>query len=569
MDENINQTLISDRTGLEYDKPDDELLFAIDSAINESKELKSKMDKVADFNFDYWQKGTHEDLTKIHPTKSKVVVNRIFTDMETSIPIITSETPEPAILGAIDNNAKTKIIKALDNAYDVSSKMQQVLQVMVRSWYISRIGIIKYRFDGEKCITENVSPRNIGFDGRATGIYRDCEYVWEQLEDTQENLIAKFPKKKKEIEQIFGQDKTPKSKIRYIEFWGGGGEWVCWKLKNIILDKKKNPNFDYDNPDNNLFEKPRFPYIILNVFHTGKGNGLYDETSLIEECAPIQESVNKLEQIIFDLNEGRKRVWIASGEAISEEKAQKLINETGDLMVYLDRKGNKDAVGQVQAGNPDSGMYNNLTHLLGEIDNIMGMHSTTRGERAQQETATGRQLLVGSDYGRMDLIVRNLEQCAEDWFNAYLQMLKVYQYGEVFGEDGGQVELRADEIPTNISIMVTKGSTLPIDDKSKKDNAIALAQMGMIDPQSLLEEMGYPDTEERVQRLYQWLAATGRMNPQAVGAQQGGEQVQEQQLQRIQSLVNLPQFKQLPESEQREYLQQARQAVAKVAEQQQ
>jgi len=66
------------------------------------------------------------------------------------------------------------------------------------------------------------NARNIGFDGRATGIYRDCEYVWEQLEDTQENLIAKFPKKKKEIEQIFGQDKTPKSKIRYIEFWGGG-----------------------------------------------------------------------------------------------------------------------------------------------------------------------------------------------------------------------------------------------------------------------------------------------------------------------------------------------------------
>jgi len=50
-----------------------------------------------------------------------------------------------------------------------------------------------------------------------------------------------------------------------------------------------------------------------------------------------------------------------------------------------------------------------------------------------------------------------------------------------------------------------------------------------------------------VQRLYQWLTATGRMNPQAVGAQQGGEQVQEQQLQRIQSLVNSPQFKQLPE----------------------
>ena len=580
--EENTETILSYRTGLEFDKPEADLLLAIDKAMNESKALKQKVDGIGEMNFSYWQKGTLAETNKFHPRKSKVIVNRIFTDMETSIPIITSEPPETSVLGSDNNDIKAKIQKGLEIAYDVKYKMQQIFQKMVRSWYLSRIGVLKYRWDKENgFITENVDNNKIGFDARATGLYSDCEYVWETLEDTIDNLILKFPNKKKEIEAAAGGEKTPKSKIRYIEFWGGRGEWVCWRLNNVILDKKKNPNFDWEDQYNNLFKKAKFPYIVLNVFTAGQGWGLYDSTSLVEEAAPIQEAVNELEQQIFDLNEGRKRVWVAAGEAISEEKAQQLVNETGDLLVYLDRKGSKDALGQVQSGTPDTGMYNNLTHLMGEIDNVMGMHSTTRGERAQQETATGRQLLVGSDYGRLDLVVRNLEQCSEDWFNAYLHMVKVYAIeAETLESEEESIELTAQDIPNTIKIMVVKGSTLPIDERTKRDNALVLAGMGMIDPESLFEELGYPNTEERTQKLFQWLIATGKLVPQmaqpSVGGQTGQQgaitgqpeaipdEVKDQQLQRIQGLVRSPEFNQLSPEDRKRYLQEARQAVAAV-----
>jgi hypothetical protein len=586
MAENFEDVVTSYRRNLEYNASDEDLLSAIERAINESSELKLKIDRIGENNQQYWQVGKRKDDIIIHPKKSKTTVNRIFTDIETSIPIITSETPEPTVLGDLTNEQKINIQKSLELAYDVKYKMQLKLQSFIRSWYLSRIGVMKYRWDKEKgFVTENVVTAKIGFDKRATSI-DNCEYLWEEMEDNVENLVKKFPKKKEEIYQTVGDKKNSKSKIKYTEFWGGGSEWVCWKLNKIILDKKKNPNYDFENEENNLFESPQFPYLLLNVFNLGKDTSLYDSTSLIEECIPVQDGANGLEQQIYDLNEGRKRVWVAAGTAISEKKAQSLVNETGDLCVYLDRaEAAKDGLFQVQAGVPDAGMYNNLTHLLSEIDNIMGMHSTTRGERAQQETATGRQLLIGSDYGRLDLIVRNVEECIEDWFNALLQMIRIYSTEGLTVNDGENTyTLNADDIPTGTQIMVTKGSTLPTDEKTKRDNAIALAQMNMIDPATLFEEMGYPNVEERVQNLYQWLQSTGKIVPQQPQMPQGGtagqegavpapqgqtappqggspEQAKQQQLQRVQQIIQSPQFQQLPPAEQKQYIQQARQVV--------
>ena len=115
MEENT-ETILSYRTGLEFDKPEADLLLAIDKAMNESKALKQKVDGIGEMNFSYWQKGTLAETNKFHPRKSKVIVNRIFTDMETSIPIITSEPPEPSVLGSDNNDIKAKIQKEIGRA---------------------------------------------------------------------------------------------------------------------------------------------------------------------------------------------------------------------------------------------------------------------------------------------------------------------------------------------------------------------------------------------------------------------------------------------------------------------
>lgn len=574
----FNDVIQSYRQNLEFNKKDDELIQALNKAITESNELKQVIDKQGGMNKAYWKSGTSKDSTIYHPRKSKTVVNRIFTDVETAIPIISANTPEPTVIGEVNGDIREKIQKGLEIAYEVKYKMQLKLQTLARHWFLYRVGIWKYRWSEDKgFITENVLPKKVGIDKRAT-TKENCEYMWEELEDTAENLLDKFPKKSSEITSMVGKDNL-KAKVKYFEFWGGGGEWVCWIIpaRNVILDKKKNPNFDYEDKSNNIFQNPQFPYIFLNVFNLGDETSLYDETSLVEECIPVQDGVNQLEQQIIDLNEGQKRVWVASGEAMSEKKAQDLVNKTGDLMVYLDRKSPVGGLAQVQSGKPDASLFDNLQHLLSEIDNIMGIHSTTRGERAQQETLGGRQLLLASDIGRMDLIVRNVEQSMEEWYNSYLHCIKVFAIEpEVLRSAEETIELRPDEIPNDVMIMVKKGSTLPTDDRTRMDMAQQLAVSGMIDPATLFEEMGYANVDQRVQSLYQWLQATGKIAPQQLpmGTPQtaAGGQVQEgqpsvqgggNQIDRLGQVLQSPQFQQLPDQEKLQFIQQGRQILQK------
>lgn len=574
MESNIEEVVASVRENLVYNAKDEDLVLAIDNAIEESTDLKQGIDRVGKDNKTMWLKGTLKDLSTLHPRKASITSNRIFTDIETMIPIMTSVMPEPTILGLSDNNLKEVLKKGLGIAYEVKYQIQQKLQQIIRHWVLFRVGILKYRWDKEKgLITEPVLAKKIGMDKRAS-TKENCEYIWEELEDSLENLQAKFPSKKKDLEAIVG-GKEPKTKLRYIEFWGGNGEWVAWKIKNQILDKSKNPNFKYEQAEDNLFKKPEFPYIFLNVFNLGDENGLYDDITLTEECKELQEGATQLERQILDLNEGQKRVWVVSSGAMGEKKSQELVDRTGDLLVYLDKNAPANSLTQVQSGKPDASLFNHLAHILGEIDNVMGIHSTSRGERQAQETFGRAQLLVQSDYGRLDMIVRNIEQVIEEWYNAYLQMLKVYTMEpEVLSDGETEMTLTAEQIPSNIQIMVKKGSTLPTDEVSQAKNAIQLSQFEMIDPVTLFEELGYTNVEKRKEDLFEWLAMTGKIQmPQtaqtaATGqprASEGQSEEQgEEQLTKLQQILQSPEFQALDPKEQKEYLGRAKEVVKSI-----
>lgn len=568
----VQEAIISERRSLEYKAKDDDLIEAINTAILEAKPLKEIVDKIGKKNELYWKRGTDIDLSKIHPKRAKIIDNRIFMAVETLLPIMTARTPEPTIIGDVENEVREKLVKVLTIAYEVKQKLQLKLQRVIRHWFLYRVGVWKYRWD-EGFVTETVRAEKIGLDPRAPekGV---CEYMYEQMEDTVEDLIKEFPKKKKEILAKYGEDRM-KSKVKYIEFWGGNGEWVAWKLGTILLDKEKNPNFDYgklakgkkdkegyepaEEGTNNLFKKPQFPYLLLNVFNLGKN--LYDDTSLIEQAISLQDGVNKRKNQISDLTDENKKLIIASSEAISKEEFQKFINKYGMVGIWLDR-GNITQI-KVEGGTPDPAIFNDLAHSIGEIDNMMGTHSTVRGERKEQETLGGRKLLMGADYSRAETVILNIEQLMEDWYNAYLHMLKVYSLEDVeFSNSEETITFNRDEIPEGILVMVKKGSTLPVDKASRAEMAVSLAKIDKIDPETMFEELGYGKADERTEKLFEWLDRTGKTRPeQPTLPGMGGGSPQSQQLARLKQIMSSPKFKKLPPEQQKEIVGRAREIV--------
>ena len=551
---NADQIILEQRNLLELEADEGELIQAINQAIKESNKLKLEKDREGQDNEEYLKKGTDPKITaKIHPKKAKTTDNRIWANILTIVPYWINRTPEPTpIAKGLANSVREKIIKAAQIAWEVNEDMKWKTQQTVLHWLIYKIGWLKMRWNGEGIETINVLPLKIGFDARATKL-ENCEYIWEMLEDTAENLVEKFPKKEKEIYSLIGGEKQKKSKVRYVEFWGGNGKWVAWKLQNILLDKKKNPNFDYNNPDNNIFKKPVFPYLLLNCFNLGYS--LYDDVSLIEQAISLQDSVNKLERQILDINDGRKKTWLISAGAATKEEAQKILNDTGDLVAYLGRSTNKEGAQVIVPPGPDGAMFNNLEHLLSEIDNVMGVHAALRGQYQAGMSKIGMRgyaMMINQDLAK-DLIVSRIEQLAENWFNMYFHFCKVYGDASVkFNDTQTEVEILKEEIPQGLKIMVKKGSMLPVDRASRADTAIKLAELGLEAPIDVYKDLGYGDAETRVKNLEE--ARQGNLT---------GQQQQEgsPELAQLQQFLQSPQFQQLSSEKQQEIIQRSRNII--------
>ena len=582
MDQELKDTIIAEREALKYNASDKDLVNAINKAIAESQKIKKEIDRIGEDNIKYW-KAKQLDESKIPPKRAKIVDNRLFMVIETMIPILTTNIPEPQIEGDIDNEIREKLVKILKIAYEIKQKMSRKVRKFVRNWSCYRIGILKYRWQ-EGFVTEVINPKKIGFDPLVDSLEK-ADYVYEYMEDTLEDLMIKFPRAKKKILDFYGVGRE-KSKVRYVEFWGDKGKWVCWKLSDIILDKKKNPNFDYtgfqtktidengeetfNQSTNNLFKQPKFPYIVGNYFQLG--DSLYDNTSLIEQGKALQDAVNKRKNQISDITDLNKRVWIASSMSISRDDFQVFLNKTGENGVWLDR----GDISQIQAisGQMDANAFNDLAHSINEIDNVLGTHSTTRGERAQQETLGGRQLLIGADYSRLGALMEDLvEQTVEDWYNGYLHMMKVFSQEDFefsFGEE--TIQLNKEDIPEGITVMVKKGSTLLVDRSQRMEMAKELAKTDMIDPETLYQEMGYAKPQERAQKLIEWWRLEGKIQETPVSSpeiplqtgladeQAGGipNNNTVQQLNELEQIIFSPEFKALPDEEKQQVIMQAK-----------
>jgi len=285
---------------------------------------------------------------------------------------------------------------------------------------------------------------------------------------------------------------------------------------------------------------------------------MYDDTGLIDQAIPLQDSVGKLERQILDINEGRKKTWIISAGAASKEEAQKILNDTGDIVAYLGRSTSKEGMEVIVPPGPDNALFNNLEHLLSEIDNVMGVHAALRGQYQPGMSRIGMRgyaMMIQQDLAK-DLIVSRIEQLAEEWFNMYLHMIKVYKASDIeFNNSEETITLTKDDIVPGLKIMVKKGSMLPVDRASRAEMAIKLAQMGVVAPADLYNDLGYGDTDKRLKNLQEY--QQGQIIP-TDKTEEG------QQLARLRKLITSPQFQRLPDNEKREIIQRARQIVQNI-----
>ncbi len=524
-EENFQEGAGTYRDLLKVTAKDEDLVREINADIENSKSVWESVKAIQDENEKYYL-GTQLDENRFDyelPSDQNI----LYRNLETMIAIITSKRKEPIVLPAQDT----------DQSKDLAEKTQQFLswkwsdedmsikyEDWVRAAFIYRIGVLKIRWDKDKddFVIEVKRPQTILIDKDATDEY-DSKFIVEMKQDTLGDLMGMFPKAKEKLAKTFGDALA--TTISYVEYWTN--EFTVWKVNNVILDKKKNPNWNWEEKNRkgnleklkekwttvakdrklenvliNYFNEPRKPYVIISLKNLGKS--IYADTSDFEQAKRGQDIVNRRKRQIDKASIHGLGRMVVSGSFISKDEAKKL--DRNPNATYWMEKGNaNDGFSYVSPQPISPVILNDFQDTKSEIDNLMGVHGTTRGEKGNQETATGRNILREGDLGRIDLAVRRIDKKLELLYAWMLQMAKVYydetHYIKMLGKEGATTYLKFSQNEIEDGIEVIVKSELTAFKATQRQEAQERMNAGLLDPLSYFEAFDETSPKEKARRM--------------------------------------------------------------------
>ncbi len=498
-------------------------------------------------NYDYW-KGKQKGSVGL---TSRGTDNIIFESTETLLPIISRENAEASVtaddtddgLFLADSTSEILMRKADD------TRLKSKIKSAARNWALYFIGCLKMGWDEKTndMTFQLIDPLKLILDPK--GFFDGGEfigrYIGEKKSATAEELAENFPKFAESIKALVqGEMGTI---LNYTEWWTN--EYVYWQLESIILDKRSNPYWNEDSeeemmdetgmtsmqkkPGVNHFASAKMPYSFLSVFNTGKQP--HDETSLIEQCKPLQDIVNKrLRQIDKNADETNNG-WVFSKHFTADQAKEAVdsVKNGGAIIAVTDNL--NESVARLTAPNLADYVFQDMQDKREQIYNIMGVRGSTAQGVISEETVRGKVQLKGQDVDRLSLVVEQVEQFIDHLFNLAVQTMYVYYTEEnvsrVLGPEKASryLQILKSGPSRRLCVSVKEGSTIPKDPLMRRNEAMDLWGAQVIDPETLFERLGdFPDPKAAALKL-----ETYKQSPQQYFADLGGQPAMQQAIPNI------------------------------------
>lgn len=513
--------------------------------------------------------GRVVDESKLKDFEARYMDNVIFEAESTIKPIALSRLPDLYVTEGNDPTQfqdSSKKITELINSEIRRRRNRRVLSLAFQHVPVGFIGATKYRWNPNKGRYGDyefyvVHYSRLTLDHHAkTNDPNDMEYIAELVEKSVQELVMLFPAKKEELFNKLGirdDDKDFENKMASTldihEVWfkypvprpeGEGFDMVSgvlWKYQDIIFDKMKNPNWDWEgevqysmadpltgakrpatNEDmmqmamsplpvpgftqekvyRNYFQQPEFPYIFMG--YDQFGTMPYDETSRIEQNIYKQDNVNKRGKQITEIADRAKGKNIfSSGSGLKKEDIEELDMDDPDVDVWVD--GDVEKVHKFIPGEqPQPALFEDQDLQRQRIFQSMGANDTTRGVK-QTDTLGVAEELKDSDYGRIDDVVEDtINYASEKMAQACLHMIKLRytpeHYVTIFKKDGTAISevIQGEMIQEGMQVVVHSSG---VDKLMRKREAYEKAKLNKIDPLSFFEDTDTPNPKERTERL--------------------------------------------------------------------
>lgn len=513
---------------------DQVLISTIDEAFNGSRQQRQEfgIDQRSRTNNNFWSGKQIDEAALDKRYQMGHVNNVIYPDLENRIMLAAGRTPDIILLPPDHDQQNLEAARSLQAVMREridSSTIKRLIKDGLRNLHTDFIAIIKplwnphtKDFTFELLLTENV------YFGKGSKVPHDgytidgSDMVMQWVEEPVKVVMAKFPNSANELMQRLAAQNKDKNKlpshIRYMEVhftWyddqGKPIEGVCWKYQNLILDKMKQPYYNY-NGDNNFFDRPHKPYILFS--YQNRGRSVYDSTTTVEQAVPINRVVNKRSRQITEINDRVVPKLAFKGGVISAEMSRNISTSPKEAIVLTsDVDDINKAMALIPSQPPNRMLYEDLLYNTGRIDTLMATHGTTRGETGA-ESGVSKQIsregdLITSD-DLVDIVVERVVYEMTCWG---LQFMRLYydddrepvRLNDSTGETSF-VKLTRPVINTKVDVVV-KASTN--DKQVRRADAIQMLNAKSIDPFSLFEDLDVPNPKERLKRLLAFQSSQG------------------------------------------------------------
>lgn len=568
--------------------------------------------------------------------KNKIKDNRVFLAVESVLNNLTGRPSKPSVVPANkDDKESQRIANNLQKVFIEKYKILGVKKQMkkgLRRLLFSRLMVLKVFWDNtiDDFNMKSVDSRNIRISPKAERS-DESEFHIEEIIATISDLINKFPDKKENILKIEGLDEKSvlinNKEIKYKEAWLDYGKIVLYIFKNNVLKEEDNPYWDwdgiylsgdeneqlkksfgtsrravisglkekvnerksqiekkemtYENYLFNYFERPRAPYIWGTTLEVE--DGPIGETSLIEIVTPLQWAIDERKQQITENARLVNGLWKIDTNIVKKMTKADAMKMKAEASGIIYGGGVRMGVTR-EVGEPlPAFVFQDLTHSIGDLDNIFGTQPTFRGEGGRQETATGRAILREQSFSRLDELIDLIDYMHLELYKWWFQLMKVNyterHYTKILGGNKASetIELTQDDLDDGMEIKIIPGQILPEDRMFEMERAQELGIAGIIDPVTMFTKMGEDNPAETAKKLIMYKAnpfsiidmsdedlqkmqnVIGEMNISAQGQQAGKVATLREQ---VQKLTQSPEFRALPPNEQRQMLAKMREQMA-------
>lgn len=561
------------------------------------------------------QVANREERKELKIYESRFMDNALYEIESTIKPIAMQQMPDLIITPGDDKPESRQTAESLTRAIDTQIKSREnrvTLGIAFKHLPVYFVGVMKAEWNPEKGKFGDfefrpIHPDYIDIDHTCNTPNADeMEFISEICPTTVQMCVMKFPKKRKEFfvelkangvtlegEDDFTEaDMATPIQIRQVWFkWyekdtdkgkeivdskdqmiqEPGVKWkqirgVIWKFKKCILNKIKNPNFDYvgeerdiifEDPSDetskrevtdqerfmaaafgvplnaqtetvyrNYFESPRVPYYLMTYDQWGKI--AYDETSRVEQNLRNQQNMDKRGKSLEEAldNKGKHVFSKESGLEAKDVERMDMNDPTQDLIVDGNVNDTHAFIPPIQ---PQPQEFEDLDRTLKRMKDLAGVSAV--GGQLQSEVATSNQIGRENNFTVLDDLVENTINPGSEWMAQWSMQFVKLRYTEphmvyLLGAKGKDafVSLKSNMIQDGMVVKIKASGT----DKLKAHNeAQQMWGQQAIDPVNFYRDMGFDDYIERADMFMTFqLDKNAYMVKYVQGLETTGQQIQ-------------------------------------------